>query len=83
MKVFVWLHNRKFHSYSMIDEPAIHQDLYTDAIAVVMAESLEQALQLLERQKAGWRIEDLKKLAPLVFDCAESPQVIYQAVHGN
>jgi len=35
MKVFVLRHNRKFHSWSMIDEPNVHQDLYMDTIAVL------------------------------------------------
>ncbi len=82
MKLFVWLHNRKFHSYSMMDEPVVHQDFYTDAVAVIMAESLEQALRLLDNQQTGWCIEELKQLSPLVFDCSD-PGVIYQAVHGN
>ena len=82
MKLFLWRHNRKFHSYSMIEEPVVHQDFYTDAIAVIMAESLEQALELLEVQHNGWRTEDLRMLTPLVFECTE-PSVVYQAVNGS
>lgn len=82
MKVFLWRHNRKFHSYSMIEEPVVHHDFYTDAIAVIMAETLEQALELLKIQNTGWRTEDLQLLTPLIFECTE-PGVVYQAVYGS
>lgn len=82
MKLFLWRHNRKFHSYSMIDEPVIHQDFYTEATVMVMAESLEQALELLKNQHGLWRTEDLRLLTPQIFECTE-PSVIYQSVSGN
>jgi hypothetical protein len=82
MKLYLWRHNRKFHSYSMIEEPVVHQDFYTSAIAVIMAESLEQALELLQAQDTGWRIEDLRLLTPLILECTE-PGVVYQAVYGS
>ena len=82
MKLFLWRHNRKFHSSSMIDEPVVHQDFYTEAAAMVMAESLEQAIELLKAQNTGWRTEDLRLLTPLVFECNES-KVVYQAVYGQ
>ena len=82
MKLYLWRHNRKFHSYSMIEEPVVHQDFYTSAIAVIMAESLEQALELLQAQDSGWRIADLRLLTPLILECTE-PSVVYQAVYGS
>lgn len=67
MKVFVWRHNKTFHSYSMINEPCVHQDFYCDAVAVVLAETMEEALELLQ-QKGGWRVEDLRMLEAKVYD---------------
>jgi len=51
MKVFVWRHNRKFHSWSMINEPNVHQDLYTDAITVVVATTVDEALDILVKER--------------------------------
>ncbi len=82
MKLIIWRHNRKVHSYSMIEEPVVHQDFYTEAIAVIMAESLEQALTLLKVTNTGWRTEDLRLLTPLILECTE-PSVVYQGVYGN
>ncbi|MDU2066010.1 MAG: hypothetical protein E6713_14390 [Sporomusaceae bacterium] len=82
MKLYLWRHNRKFHSYSMIEEPCVHQDFYTAATAAVLASSLEEALDLLAKEGNGWRIEDLRKLSPEVFDCQESGLVL-QRIEGS
>jgi len=81
MKVFIWRHNRKFHSWSMIDEPNVHQDLYTDAIAVVVAETVEEALEVLVRER-GWVLEELRRIEPQVYDL-EKAQVLLQVVQGS
>lgn len=81
MKVFVWRHNRKFHSWSMIDEPNVHQDLYTDAIAVVAAETVNEALDVLAKER-GWVVEELRRLEPQVYDLQE-PKVLLQVLQGN
>ena len=67
MQLYIWRHNRKFHSYSMINEPCVQAHFYTDALAVVVAESEEQALQLLTERDEGWQIEDLRQLSPSVL----------------
>ena len=59
MKVYVWRHNKTYHSHSMINEPCVQNHFYLDALAIVAAESLEEALSKLAEQNAGWRIEDL------------------------
>ena len=81
MKVFVWRHNRKFHSWSMIDEPNVHQDLYTDAIAVVVAETVEEALEVLVKER-GWVLEELRRIEPQVYDL-EKAKVLLQVVQGG
>ncbi len=82
MKLYIWRHNRRFHSYSMMDEPCINHAMYTDAVAVVMAESEEQALKLLAKESGDWCIEDLKQLRPVVMEL-DSPKVLYTYVCGN
>lgn len=81
MKVFVWRHNRKFHSWSMIGEPNVHQDFYTDAIAVVVAATVDEALTILAKER-GWIAEELRRLDPQVYEL-EKPQVLLQVVQGN
>ena len=81
MKVFVWRHNRKFHSWSMIDEPNVHQDLYTDAIAVVVAATVDAALDVLAKEN-GWVIEELRRIEPQVYDL-EKQKVLLQVVQGS
>ncbi len=81
MKVFVWRHNRKFHSWSMINEPNVHQDFYTDAIAVVAAATVDEALTLIAKEH-GWVAEELKRIEPQVYDLDEA-KVLLQVVQGN
>lgn len=81
MKLYIWRHNRKFHSYSMIDEPCVHQDFYTNAVAAVLAESREEAYELLEKQNSGWQIADLRELEPQVIDC-NRPGVVFEKIQG-
>lgn len=81
MKVFVWRHNRKFNSWSMIDEPNVHQDLYTDAIAVVVATTVDEAMDTLAKER-GWVLEELRRIEPQVYDL-NNPKVLLQVVQGG
>lgn len=65
----------------MIDEPNVHQDLYTDAIAVVVAETVEEALEVLVKER-GWVLEELRRIEPQVYDL-EKAQVLLQVVQGS
>lgn len=80
MKIFVWRHNRLFHSYSMISEPCVHQDFYSDAIAIVVAENEDEALAQLSLRD-GWKIEDLRNLEPKVYD-VDKAGVIFSDIRG-
>ncbi|CAK7020989.1 hypothetical protein [uncultured Phascolarctobacterium sp.] len=82
MKVYVWRHNKTYHSHSMINEPCVQSHFYLDALAIVAADSLEEALAKLEAQHAGWRIEDLRQLTPKVYALDEA-QVIFTEVRGS
>lgn len=33
MKVYVWRHNKTYHSHSMINEPCVQNHFYLDALA--------------------------------------------------
>ncbi|MDT8903428.1 hypothetical protein [Anaeroselena agilis] len=82
MKVFLWRHNRRLHSWSMINEPNVHQSFYTDAVAVVQADSPEEALRLLAAREPEWVIEELQRLEPKVFVATESA-IIFADVRGD
>ncbi len=67
MNLYIWRHNKTYHSHSMINEPCVVNEFYLDALAIVEAETLDDALKLLEERKEGWRVEDLRELEPIVF----------------
>lgn len=82
MKIFVWRHNRRFHSWSMLNEPCVHQDFYTDAVIVVQAQSEEDAYRLVAEREPGWLAEELRRLRPRVFG-GDTPGVIFADVRGD
>lgn len=81
MKLFIWRHNRKFHSYSMINEPNVHQDLYTDAVLIIAAETVEAAYELAAGQGHGWRVEELRRLEPKIVDC-DREGLLFEDIRG-
>ena len=68
MKIFIWIHDRTFHSWSMMNEPSLHEAMYSRASAVVLAATEEEAIQLLVERNEGWRQEDLSRLKPKVIE---------------
>ena len=54
MNLYIWRHNKTYHSHSMINEPCVVNEFYLDALAIVEAETLDDALKLLEARKEGW-----------------------------
>ncbi|HET6459407.1 MAG TPA: hypothetical protein VFG29_01340 [Syntrophales bacterium] len=64
MNIFIWRHSKKFSSWSMFDEPHIYEDNYMQAEVVVLANSRDEALDLLSKQ-AKWNIEELKRIQPI------------------
>lgn len=79
MKLYIWRHNRKFHSWSMFNEPCVHQSMYTDALAIIVAESVEHALQLLENSEQGWLLAELSRIEPTVLPL-NTPTVAFSEV---
>ena len=67
MQLYIWRHNRKFHSWSMFNEPCVQQSTKTHALAIVGAESQEQALQLLGEAEQGWLLSELDRITPTVL----------------
>lgn len=82
MNIYFWRHNKTYHSYSMIDEPCLNNEFYLDALAMVAADSLDEALAKLAEQNAGWRIEDLRDLPCQVFP-GDKAGVIFTELRGT
>lgn len=82
MNIYFWRQNKTYHSYSMIDEPCLNNQFYLDALAIVVAGSLDEALEKLAEQKAGWRVEDLRELPCQVFP-ADKAGVIFTELRGS
>ncbi len=82
MKLYVWRHNKTYHSHSMIQEPCVNTEFYLDALAMVAANSLDEALELLAAQQKGWRTDDLRELEPKVYDL-DKAQVIFTELRGS
>lgn len=79
MRLYVWVHDRTFHSWSMIEEPCLHTSMYNKATAIVIADSEEQAIALLTGKDEGWRAEDLRMLRPQVIEL-DNPSVVFRQV---
>lgn len=82
MRVYVWRHNKTYHSHSMINEPCVQSHFYLDALAIVAADTLDEALAKLAEQNDGWRIEDLRQLTPKIYELNEA-LVIFTEVRGS
>lgn len=82
MNIYVWRHNKTYHSHSMIEEPCVNSEFYLDALAVVVAANLDEALEVLRGQNAGWRIEDLRQLPCSIFP-ADKAAVVFSELRGT
>lgn len=82
MNIYVWRHNKTYHSHSMIDEPCVNNEFYLDALAIVAAENMDRALELLAEQKQGWRTEDLRALPCQVYP-ADKAGIIFSELRGT
>jgi len=83
MNLYLWRHNKTYHSHSMINEPCVLNEFYLDAIAIVVAHNIDEALAQLEGQHKGWRTEDLRQLEPIVVPLGDEPSVVYTHVRGS
>ena len=81
MNIYLWRHNKTYHSHSMIEEPCVNSEFYLDAIAIVVANDLDEALEKLAEQKQGWRVEDLRALPHQVIP-VENAQVVFTELRG-
>ncbi len=79
MKIFIWRHSKFLSSWSMFDEPHIHRDNYLQAEIAVLAESEEEALELIEKD-GQWNIHELRRIEPNVIEL-DSPAIISKFVH--
>lgn len=81
MNIYVWRHNKTYHSHSTIEEPCINSEFYLDALAIVVAKDLEEALAKLAEENKGWRVDDLRALSCKVYP-ADKAGVIFTELRG-
>ena len=79
MNIFIWRHSKKFSSWSMFDEPHIYEDNYMQAEVVVLANSGDEALDLLSKNDK-WNIEELKRIQPIIVPL-DHPCVVSKLIH--
>jgi hypothetical protein len=79
MNIFIWRHSKKFSSWSMFDEPHIYRDNYMQAEVVVLANSKEEALDLL-MEDDKWDIEELKRIQPITVPM-DRPSVVAKLIY--
>ena len=82
MNIYIWRHNKTYHSHSMIDEPCVNTEFYLDALAIVVASSKDEALEKLAQEQKGWRIDDLKRLECKVIPL-DKAGVAYTELRGG
>jgi len=63
----------------MFDEPHIYRDNYLQAEIAVLAESGEEALELIEKE-GQWNVDQLRRIEPKVV-ALDAPAVISKFVH--
>ena len=78
MKIFIWRHTKRFSSWSMFDEPHVYKDNYIEAEVIILANSKDEALELLKNDDK-WDIEELKRIEPKVV-LLDQPAVVDQLV---
>ena len=66
----------------MFNEPCVHQSLYTDAVAMIAADSPEQALELLAASEEGWLVDELRRLPPRVF-ALDTPAIVFTDIRSE
>jgi len=78
MNIYIWRHSKQFSSWSMMDEPHICRDNYMEARVVVLAESEQQALDLLGKD-TYWNTDELKRISPRVIPLTK-PAVVEKMI---
>ena len=74
MKLLIWRHSKLFSSWSMFDEPHVYRDNYLQAEIIVLANSEEEALELVGNEER-WNVEELKRIPPRVL-ALDEPAVV-------
>lgn len=78
MKIFIWRHTKRFSSWSMFDEPHVYKDNYIEAEVIILANSKDEALELLKNDDK-WDIEELKRIEPKIV-LLDQPAVVDQLI---
>lgn len=78
MKIFIWRHSKLYSSWSMFDEPHVLKDNYLQAEVAVLAETEEEALDLIA-QDDKWNRDQLARISPVVMEL-DKPAVVTRCI---
>jgi hypothetical protein len=78
LNIYIWRHSKKLSSWSMFNEPHIFNDNYLTAEVAVLAESKDDALEILKKEDK-WNIDEIRRIEPLIMP-ADSPAVIIKII---
>lgn len=79
MNIYIWRHSKKFSSWSMFTEPHVYDDNYMQAEAVVLANTKDEALSLLQNDDK-WNVEELKRIEPKIIPL-DKPCIVSTLIH--
>jgi hypothetical protein len=79
MNIYIWRHSKKFSSWSMFTEPHIYEDNYMQAEVVVLANTKDEALTLLQNEDK-WNIDELKRIEPKIISLDE-PCIVSKLIY--
>jgi hypothetical protein len=81
MQIYIWRHSKHLSSWSMLNEPHICKENYLKAEVSVLADSMEQALQLLE-ENGSWDIDELNRIEPEIVPLTQPAIINSHIVFG-
>ncbi|NLI32406.1 MAG: hypothetical protein GX422_06435 [Deltaproteobacteria bacterium] len=79
MNIYVWRHSKWFSSWSMFDEPHICRQNYMQAEVAVLANSKEEALELLAEEDI-WNIDEMRRIEPRILP-VDQPTVVSKCLY--
>jgi len=78
MNIYIWRHSKKLTSWSMLNEPHIYRENYMRAEVVVLAEHMQQALDLLQAEGC-WNMDELMRIEPIVVPL-DDPGIVTRVI---
>ncbi len=78
MKLYCWRHSTAFSSWSMMEEPRLCKENYSQAEVIVLANSRVEAEQILAEDQS-WDIDEIRRIEPTEIEL-DRPKVVSKLV---